>query len=122
MTTTMELNEKEVTLIARARQTPKEREAANAAQRAANLERMLATLTAEEKEAYLKRKVAVEAMTPIQRVAESFIRLKETAEKHLAKPDVAAEVEAVTVIIDGLKPKLNAQPSNLLRAPAKKGR
>ena len=119
---TMELTDSEVGLIARARQTPEERAADNAARRAAQEAKMLDRMSVAEREAYAAKKAAVEKLTAPQRIAFQFLELKATAETQLKKPDIAKEVAAVTVVIDGLKPKLQAQPENLLRAPAKKGR
>jgi hypothetical protein len=121
---TMELTDSEVGIIARTRQTPEERKADDADRRAAQEAAMLNRMGLADRDAYNARKAAVAALTPNQRVAYTYLTVRERAEDALARPDVAAEVAAVKAVIDALRPKpiLEAKPDNLLRAPAKKGR
>jgi hypothetical protein len=95
-----ELNENEAALIARARQTPEERAADNAKRQAEQETVRLARMTPEEQDAYKARKVAIEKMTVPQRMAEQFLQMKKTAETQLARPEIAAEVAAVTDALD----------------------
>jgi len=106
----MELTESEAALIARARQTPAERTADNAARQAAQEARMLAHMSPAERDAYHAEKAAVATLTPMQRVALQFLELKALADENLQRPDVALEVPGVQLVIDGLKPKLQTKP------------
>jgi hypothetical protein len=117
---TMELTESEVALIARARQTPEERAADNAARREAQEAAMLNRMGLAERDAYNAKKAVYEKFSPVERMAAQFLTMKATADEHLARPEVAAVVDNVQVVIDGLnvKPILQAKPAQT--PPAKK--
>lgn len=102
---TMELTESEVALIARARQTPEERTADNAKRRAEQEAAMLSRMGLAERDAYNAKKAAYEKFTAVERHAAQFLALKKQADAQLARPEVAAVVDKVQVVIDGLKPK-----------------
>lgn len=101
----MDLNDTEVAMVLRCRQTPEQRRADDAARRAKQDAAMLARMTREQREAYAKRKATVDAMTPVQRTAEQFLRLQKKAAEQLARPAVAEQVEAVTNLLPELQPK-----------------
>ena len=115
-----DLTESEAALIARARQTPEERTADNAARRAKQEADMLNRMSLAERDAYNARKAAYAKFTPVERQAAQFITMKEAAATQLAKPEVAAVVDKVQVVIDGLKPKPILQAKPALTPPAKK--
>jgi hypothetical protein len=117
---TMELTDSEVNLIQRARQTPEERAADNAARRAKQEADMLNRMSLAERDAYNARKAAYERFSQTERQAAQFITMKEAAETQLGRPEIAAVAEAVKVITDGLKPKPILQAKPALTPPAKK--
>jgi hypothetical protein len=102
---TMELTDTEVGLIARARQTPEERKADDAARRAAQEAAMLNRMGLAERDAYNAKKAAYAAMTPLERVAFTHLELQARSEVALKRPEIAAVVDKVQIVIDGLKPK-----------------
>jgi len=115
----MDLTDSEVNLVLRSRRSPAERRNEDAAQRAAQEQAMLDRMTAAERDYYTKRKAVVDKLTPPQKTAAQFLGVAKTAAAQLARPEVAAQVEAVKVLLPDLKQTVTATPAPVVKKEGK---